>query len=315
MVDINKTNMSLFFKALSTRFRGGLAVAPPVDMSVLCEDLPLSTDETDFSWLGESDDLRLWENGRELTELAAYKYAITHKEWERTIRAKARDLENDRTALYGTRAEKLGRAAGRWKMQRQIDLLKNGETTVCLDGQFYFDTDHPAGVEGTGAATTFSNYISGGAQAASPFYLFDTSHGLKPLIFEAEAPVFESLTNPNATEYVFMKREYLYGVRVYGGGGYSFPQFGFKSTAAFSATEFKTRRLAMEGFTNAKGQLVGSSPNLLVYGRGQRDTVEDVLFAANVAKTGTDPSGAGGIGLRAPTVFSGLSALYIPFLP
>jgi len=313
-MDINHRNMSLFFKALSKNFRVGLDVQLPIDLGVICEDLPLSTEETDFSWLGEAEDLRLWENGRELTELAAYKYSITNQEWERTLRVKIRDIENDITGLYGNRAEKLGRVASRWKMFRVLDLLKKGESTVCLDGQNFFDTDHPSSAEGTTTPNTYANYVSGGAQAASPFYLFDTSHVLKPLIFQSEAPVFESQTDPNSSESVFMRREALYGVRVYGGGGYSFPQYAFKSTNAFSTSEFKTRRAAMESFCNYKGQIVGSSPNLLVYGRGQRDVVEDILFQSNVATTDGSGPGAAMV-LRKPTVFSGLSSLYCSFLP
>lgn len=312
-MDTNKKNMSLFFKALSTRFRAGLAVAPPVDVSAFCEDVPLSTDATDFSWLGEAEDVRLWEGSRELTELASYKYEITCAEYERTIRCKLRDLENDHTGLYALKAEKLGRAFARWKMNRVLNALRQGHATVCLDGQFFFDTDHPVGVEGTGSATTYANV--NGTAANAGWYLFDTSHILKPVLFQSEGAVFESLTNANTSDHVFKHREALYGGRVYGGEGYSFPQYAFKDTAPFSAARYKADRALMEGATNIKGQLVGSSPDLLVYGRGQRDTIEDILFSSNVAVTGNDPSGAGGIGLRKPTLFSGLSSLYIPFLP
>lgn len=312
-MDLNKRNMSLFFKALSNRFRAGLDVELPVDTSTFCEELPISTDETDFSWLGEADDLRLWENGRELTELGSYKYAIANQEFERTIRAKLRDLENDHTGLYATRAEKLGRAANRWKMLRILAALQNGDSTVCFDGQNFFDTDHPS-ADSSGTPNQFVNLVAGGAQVASPFYLFDTSHVIKPILFQCEAPVFETLADPNSSDHVFMHREALYGVRAYGGAGYSFPQYAFKSTNAFSLTEFKTDRALMEAYRNSKGQLVGSSPNLLVYGRGQRDIIEDILFTANVATTETGNAGSA-LQLRKPTVLAGLTAQYIPFLP
>jgi phage major head subunit gpT-like protein len=311
-MDINKRNMDLFFKVLSNKFRAGLDVAPPVDLSIICEDMPVSTDETDFSWLGETDDLREWKNGRELRELAAYKYSIKNKEYEHTLRVKLRDIENDHTGLYGTRAEKQGRAAGRWKMLRILEALQNASSTPCFDGQNFFDTDHPC-VGANGAPTTFAN-LRTGAQSASPFYLFDNTHVLKPLMFQSERPVFEALTNPNTSDHVFMHREALYGARAYGGAGYTFPQYAFKSENAFSETEFKTIRAAMEAFRNDQGQLVGASPTLLVYGRGQRDTIEDALYNEKIGVTENGNAGSP-VQLRRPNVFSGLQTMYIKFLP
>lgn len=316
MVDINKRNMDLFFKILSKSFRGGLEVAPPIDLSVFCEFLPVSTDETDFSWLGEADDLTLWKDGRVLDELASYKYSITNLSYQHTLRVRLRDVENDITGLYSTRAEKQGRAAARWSMLRVLEALQAGSSTVCFDGQYFFDTDHPCGTEPTAtvpsSATTFANLRTGGAQ--QPFYLFDTTHVLKPLIFQSEPVKFEALADPNTSDHVFMHREALYGVRAYGGAGYSFPQYAFKSENAFSLSEFKTIRAAMEAFRNDRGQLVGASPNLLVYGRSQRDTIEDALYSASFGVT-DNGNAASPVSLRKPNAFSGLQTMYIKYLP
>jgi hypothetical protein len=111
-----------------------------------------------------------------------------------------------------------------------------------------------------------------------------------------------------------MHREALYGVRAYGGKGYSFPQYGFKSGNAFSLTEYKTIRALQEAFRNDKGQLVGASPNLLVYGRGQRDTIEDALYSASFGVTDNGNAGSA-VSLRKPNAFSGLQTMYIKYLP
>jgi hypothetical protein len=70
----------------------------------------------------------------------------------------------------------------------------------------------------------------------------------------------------------------------------------------------------MEAYQNDKGQLLGSSPTLIVYGQGQRDLVESVLLNAELVTTVTGNANSA-VHVRTPTVFSGVQALYIPFLP
>jgi len=45
-------------------------------------------------------------------------------------------------------------------------LLEAGETTVCVDGEFFFDTDHPANLADSGAGS-WSNYNSAGIDVVS----------------------------------------------------------------------------------------------------------------------------------------------------
>lgn len=62
-------------------------------------------------------------------------------------------------------------------------------------------------------------------KSATKWYVFDTSKALLPLIFqERSAPKFSSLMNPNQSDSVFLRDEYLYGVRARGAAAYGLPQ-------------------------------------------------------------------------------------------
>ena len=68
-------------------------------------------------------------------------------------------------------------------------------------------------------------HVSPRLKSATKWYVMDVTGSLKPLIFqERSAPEFDSLMNPEATERVFLRDEYLYGVRARGAAAYGLPQ-------------------------------------------------------------------------------------------
>nr|WP_235669647.1 Mu-like prophage major head subunit gpT family protein [Solidesulfovibrio carbinolicus] len=62
-------------------------------------------------------------------------------------------------------------------------MLRLGLSTLCFDGQYFFDTDHPVNpnVDGTGAAATIANIADG---TGIPWFLLGTSRVLKPVLFQ-----------------------------------------------------------------------------------------------------------------------------------
>ena len=67
--------------------------------------------------------------------------------------------------------------------------------------------------------------VSSRLKSDTNWYVADVSGSLKGLIFqERSAPEFDSLMNAEATERVFMRDEFLYGIRSRGAGAYGMPQ-------------------------------------------------------------------------------------------
>ena len=68
-------------------------------------------------------------------------------------------------------------------------------------------------------------HVSPRLKSATKWYVMDVTGSLKPLIFQERlAPEFDSLMNPETTERVFLRDEYLYGVRARGAAAYALPQ-------------------------------------------------------------------------------------------
>lgn len=81
-----------------------------------------------------------------------------------------------------------------------------------------FDSDHP--VKGSSVSN-----MQAGSQPA--WFLIDTSRSIKPFIFQERSPYeLTNLVNPT-DENVFMRDEYLYGVRARANAGFGIWQLAF----------------------------------------------------------------------------------------
>lgn len=119
-----------------------------------------STTKTEVhAWLDEVDELREWIGPRQIENLAARAISVENKKYERTIGVKREDIEDDRLGIFAPRLEMLARAAALWPDKLVVDALLAGGTSLCYDGQYFFDTDHPVNPENpsTGAENTQAN--------------------------------------------------------------------------------------------------------------------------------------------------------------
>ena len=68
-------------------------------------------------------------------------------------------------------------------------------------------------------------HVSPRLKSSTKWYVMDTRGPLMPMIFQERVPPeFQSLMDPATTERVFMRDEYLYGVRARGAAAYGLPQ-------------------------------------------------------------------------------------------
>ena len=106
--------------------------------------------------------LREWVGPRSVRNLIEHSYQLTNKTYELTYSISVNDLEDGKFHNLNTWLRDSGRQAGLWPNGLIYDALINGDVSVCYDGQFFFDTDHPLEVQGE-AATTEANLHAGSA--------------------------------------------------------------------------------------------------------------------------------------------------------
>lgn len=246
----------------SKAFQDALA-ATQTDWQKVATRVPSSNTSNTYGWLNQFPKLREWVGDRVVKDMAAQGYTIVNKLYEATVGVKRTDIEDDNVGIYTPLFAEMGRAAAAHPDELVFGLLAAGESTLCYDGQNFFDTDHPVyqNVDGTGTVTTVSNLQAGTGPA---WYLLDCSRALKPLIFqERTKPELEAMTASN-DEGVFMRDEYRYGIRYRCNAGFGFWQLAFKSKAALDAANFNAAMAAMMAITADGGRPLGVKPTHLV---------------------------------------------------
>lgn len=106
-------------------------------------------DSETYRWLGMVPAMREWAGGRLAKGLRASGITIVNKDFEATLEILASEVRRDKTGQVRVRVQELAdRAAAIWEALIS-QLITNGGTGLCYDGQYYFDTDHAEGASGT----------------------------------------------------------------------------------------------------------------------------------------------------------------------
>ena len=102
-----------------------------------------------YPFLGQSPGMREWIGGRQAKGLAGNSVMITNKHYESTLEVSLRDMRRDKTGQIEARVQDFAdRALTHWASLLS-SLIIAAPSTVCYDGQYFFDTDHSEGSSGT----------------------------------------------------------------------------------------------------------------------------------------------------------------------
>ena len=256
---VNAANLDSLRVGYKTTFQTGQAMAPSFWERVAT--LITSTQkEQKYGWLGKIPRVREWIGPRAVQNLMQHDYAITEKPWELTISVDRDDIETDNLGIYGPMFAEMGAQTKALPDQLIFALLLAGFTTVCYDGQYFFDTDHPV-IDKNGAVQSVSN--SGGG-SGTPWFLLCTNTPLKPLIHQRRKD-FEFVAKDKLDDdNVFNNKEFVYGADARSNVGFGFWQQAYGSKQTLDGAAYATGRGAISGMTGDHGNPLGMMPNLLV---------------------------------------------------
>jgi phage major head subunit gpT-like protein len=102
-----------------------------------------------YKWLGQSPVMREWVGGRNAKGLRENGITIANKKFEATLEIPVDWIRRDKTGQINLRINEMARRAEAHWARLLSTLIVNGESAVCYDGQYFFDTDHSEGGSGT----------------------------------------------------------------------------------------------------------------------------------------------------------------------
>jgi len=257
---INEQNLRTAFQGFKSIYSDAFAKAP-VHWQAFAMEIPSISRSEDYGWLGHFPQLREWlEGDRVVKQLEAHGFTITNRKFESTVGIRRDDYSDDRYGVFKPMFAEMGALARQHPDTMLFELLANGFTQSAYDQQPYFDHEHPTR-DKDGKDTVVSNLQDGEEPA---WFLLDTSRAIKPLIWQVrEEYEFQSLMAPN-DPHVFMKDEYLYGVRARVNAGFGLWQLAYGSKAELTKENYEAARIAMMTLRDENGRLLGIKPTTLI---------------------------------------------------
>ena len=271
---INDANLASLRTNLRREFQTGLDMGNgQVFHREIAMRVPSTTKSNTYGWLSKFPKMREWVGDRVLKDLAEDSYVIANKLYEATVEVERTDIEDDILGIYAPIAQAAGHETAIKPSRDLAALMAAGTATLCYDGQNFFDTDHPvyANEDGTGAATTVSNYDDNGGVGGTAWYLLDCSRPVKAFIHqERMLPEFDTLDNPRTNDQVFMRDVFLYGVRYRMNVGFGLWQCAYRSEKPLTAANFEAAYTALQSIKRDGGEPMGIMPTHLVVPPGLR---------------------------------------------
>lgn len=113
--------------------------------------MPIKSDqmEEEYAWLGMTPAMREWVGGRQAKGLRQFDFKIPNIEFEATLPIKKRHMKLDKSGQIRTRINELAMRAAMHPAKLTFKRMLAGASSLCYDGQYFFDTDHVSGDSGT----------------------------------------------------------------------------------------------------------------------------------------------------------------------
>ena len=175
----NQNNLDRLFIGFMAAFQNGVGQAGD-DWTKIAMRVASRTREEKYAWLGKMPSLREWVGDRVINNIAAHDYTIVNKKFESTLEVSRDDLTDEMYGVYGQMFSELGFATAAHPNELVFNLLKEGFTEKCYDGQYFFDTDHPIAQTGGGTKSVSND----GGGSGTGWYLMDLNRAIKPIIFQ-----------------------------------------------------------------------------------------------------------------------------------
>ena len=234
-----------------------------------------TTSSNDYGWMKDLPNLRKWVGERIVKQIEVGSYSIHNEKYELTLGVSKDDLDDDNLGMYSNIATGIGESIKRHPDQLVWDLLKNGHQEKCLDGQYFFDTDHPV------AGKTVSNKLGGSGEL---WTILDTSKSIKPIIFqEREQGKLQQPHYNRKTDNV------EWDVKVRCNVGFGLWQGAVSSNQDLTEDNFKTARQTMYGFKNDEGEPLGMTPTVIAVHPTLYDTAVALFETPTLASGGGNP--------------------------
>ncbi|CCU70932.1 Mu-like prophage major head subunit gpT family protein [Thalassolituus oleivorans] len=161
---INIANLGQIFTNIKATFSKAYEATPSL-WDKIAMKVTSTTSVEDYAWLNNFPKMREWIGEKFVKSLESNKYSLKNKPYEATIEVGKHAIADDQIGFIGPQAQGAGYSAKQWPDELVFDAVNKGTSTICHDGQYFFDTDHPVG--DTSVSNKYNLALSIATQAAA----------------------------------------------------------------------------------------------------------------------------------------------------
>jgi len=141
-------DVDIYLNGLNTLFMKSF-LEVKTDWERLASKVESNNESEKYPWLGDVPGVREKKGEIVPRGLMKYDYAISNKEWEVSMEIALADIRRDKYGQISMRVGELGMRGKEHIDELVFDLIENGNSKLCYDGQYFFDSDHSEGASGT----------------------------------------------------------------------------------------------------------------------------------------------------------------------
>ncbi|EKH9632804.1 Mu-like prophage major head subunit gpT family protein [Salmonella enterica] len=277
--------------AFNVKFEEGRARYEPVHTK-LASEVESNSAASAYGMLEDFPSIKEWLTDRQLKELETYDYIIKNRTFESSIQIKREEFEDNDYGKYSMIFDQFGYKAEAFPDDLMFTAMKEGHLKACIDGQYFFDTDHPNGKNIEGVPQVYSNlYGTKSTETLKPrWYLFDGRQGLKPFIYQKRRPFKVTAITGDTTGEVFINNRVLFGVDGRLNMGYGMWQCGAASWDDLNETSFNEVYDGMLSVKGSSGDSLKIVPSVIVVPVSLRVAAEKLFLRQQLANGDDNPN-------------------------
>jgi len=156
---INGSSLAASYVEYRSEFKTAFDAAP-AEMEAITSQQDTSKRSVKMFWGGQVPTMKQYVGDLKFDQIEAYNWEISVSKWGAGLEINRDDIEDDELDWVRPYIAGMGTEARQHPMREVAALLEAGDTGLCYDGQYFFDTDHV-----DGAGPTQSNKITGALTA------------------------------------------------------------------------------------------------------------------------------------------------------
>ncbi len=166
-MQINAANLEALYFAFDARYQAAYE-RTSVWYTEVATEAPSTTRENRYPFLALIPRFREWAGERVVHNVASRSFSVLNRDFELTIELDKNDIQDETFTLFNMSVDMMGAQARKWPDDVMTSVIQSGISSLCFDGQQFFDVDHPINIDNP-AMGTYSNNFAGTALSAANY--------------------------------------------------------------------------------------------------------------------------------------------------